>query len=86
VGKDSVHKEPFQGADLYVFRYVRRPDGWHLANSKPCRDCIKLIKKAKIRRVYYSVGENHSEWPVACEKVRDLKSGHVSSGRANRNG
>jgi len=39
-----------EGADIYVTRHT--PTG--MAMSKPCADCMKAIKVAGIRRIYYT--------------------------------
>lgn len=39
-----------EGADIYVTRHT--PTG--MAMSKPCDNCMKAIKKAGIRRIYYT--------------------------------
>lgn len=46
--------------------------------SKPCKHCIKLIKQAKIRKVYYSVDDG-----VIVIGAKDIESDHVSFGRRN---
>jgi deoxycytidylate deaminase len=59
-----------------VFRYHK---GTHeLANSRPCKRCIKIMKKNRIKNVYYSTNKGD----IVKEKVEsmDIKSAHVSSG------
>lgn len=77
---------PYEGADLYVFRYRQIADGtWALGNSKPCMHCTALIKTAKIKNVYYSysnyLGNNQYECGIMKERVRDLETDHISFGR-----
>lgn len=51
-----VNKEQSQGATLIVVR-TRQSDGL-LGLAKPCRDlCIKEIKEAGIRKIFYSTNE-----------------------------
>ncbi len=42
--------EGYLGADMYVVRITR---GDSMATSKPCRDCMVLIKEAGIKSVTY---------------------------------
>jgi hypothetical protein len=77
---------PYAGADLYVFRYKHLPDGtWVLGNSKPCAQCLKLIKKAKIKNVYYSVATYHSDGTfttgIIRERAKNMTTDHISFGR-----
>jgi len=39
-----------EGADIYVTRHT--PTG--MAMSKPCNNCMEVIKAAGIRRIYYT--------------------------------
>jgi deoxycytidylate deaminase len=48
-----------EGATLYVARVKR--DGF-LGLAMPCRRCKYLIEKAGIRKVYYTVESNYSDW------------------------
>lgn len=48
----GIPKSKLRGATLFVFRV--RADGSY-ANSRPCEDCQKFIKKMGISRVYYSI-------------------------------
>ena len=47
-----------------------------LANSKCCEDCINIMKKVGIRKVYYSDKEGN----IICEKVNNM-SNEKSRGR-----
>ena len=67
-------------ADLYVFRFKKIKDEWVLRNSKPCADCTLLIKRAGIRRVYYSF-HTDQESGVVKTKATELESDYVSHGR-----
>lgn len=44
--------------------------------SKPCKRCIKLIKQAGIRKVYYSVDNG-----VVVINAKYIKSDHLSFGQ-----
>jgi deoxycytidylate deaminase len=69
----NVKKEIY---DIVVFRYNKST--LELANSRPCSRCIKLLKKNKIKNVYYSTDSKE----ILKEKVKDMdeESAHVSSG------
>ena len=55
---------------------IRVSDG-KLANSKPCVNCIKLMKQANIYKVYYSTGLDDN--PVESCLVKKIHSTHVSA-------
>ena len=81
LGKGIV---PYEGMDMYIFRYRYMKDGsWELANSKPCRDCVKLIQTSKIKKVYYSVSGSKGQG-IICIKASELVSDHVSHGRRHK--
>ena len=44
------------GATVYVAR-IRTGDG-AFANAKPCKDCMKVLKSRRVKRVYYTIGQN----------------------------
>lgn len=44
------------GADIYVYRETK---SGMLANSKPCKYCYQMLKRAGIRRVYYTVDNGY---------------------------
>lgn len=46
-----------KGATVYLARTIANGQ-W--ANSKPCPDCVRAMRRAKVRRVYYTSGPN--EW------------------------
>ena len=45
-------------------------------SSKPCRDCIELLKTIGIQRIYYST-DTHK---IVCERLDTISSNHVSWG------
>ena len=49
----ASNKKHLFGADLYVAR-VMRSQGEPLGISKPCRMCMKMIRAAGIKRMYYT--------------------------------
>jgi deoxycytidylate deaminase len=75
------HNEFYAGADLYVFRFKQTESGeWEIRNSKPCADCAQLIKKSRIRKVYYSTYDHRGKG-VEMVKATHLRSNHISFGR-----
>ena len=57
----------FKKCDLIVVRNT-------LSNSKPCKHCLKELKKYGIRRVYYSYNKN-----LLMEKVSEMKTEYITS-------
>ena len=53
----SVGMDNCSGTSVYVLRVFS--DGT-IANSKPCEQCIRLMTLAKVRKVYYSTGDETS--------------------------
>lgn len=49
--------------------------GGQLTNSKPCQDCIKVMQRYKIHKVYYSVPGG-----FMVEKVSSISNERVSYG------
>jgi hypothetical protein len=70
--KKTVKKIP-RKINIMVIRYNSNGE---LMGSKPCRDCIELLKVMGISRVYYSTDEHK----IACIRLMDLHSDHVSWG------
>jgi hypothetical protein len=44
------------GSTIYVVR-ISRKDGL-LTDSKPCNDCIRSMKRLKVKTIYYSITPN----------------------------
>ena len=67
--KSGVH-------DIVVFRHYTGTQT--LANSRPCKRCIKIMQKSKIKNVYYSTECGD----IVCERVdnMDATSAHITSG------
>ena len=55
----AIRKARWKGGTLYVARVNRHGA---VKNSKPCLDCIELIRASRINRVCYSIGPN--EWGI----------------------
>jgi len=55
-----------KGADMFVVRLAGNGVGF--ANSRPCRDCLLVIKRYRLGRVFYST-ENGS---VVVRKVNEM--------------
>ena len=62
--------------DIVVFRYHKGTG--ELANSRPCQRCIKIMKKNRIKNVYYSTNTQ----TIVREKVNDMdtSTAHITSG------
>jgi deoxycytidylate deaminase len=58
--------------DLVVVRVNKLGE---ICNSRPCHNCLNMMKSVGIRRVYYSVGSEM----VICENVKDMISIQSSS-------
>ena len=58
--------------DLVVIRVNKLGEA---SNSRPCHNCLNMMKSVGIRRVYYSVGPD----TVICENVKDMISIQSSS-------
>lgn len=71
--KQKKHKAKI-GCDLLVIRIDRNGN---LQNSKPCSECVQLLKQHCINRVYYS----NSLGEIVCEKVCQMATTYLSAGR-----
>jgi deoxycytidylate deaminase len=79
---DGLFDKRYHGAVLYVFRYKLDNEGcWTVENSRPCADCVDLIRRVGIKKVYYSVKNEEGDRGVEVIKVRDLYSTYISIGR-----
>lgn len=58
---DVENKKDLQGSVLYVYREHKNGQP---ANSKPCKYCKMLIKKAGIKKVYYTNNGTYEEYDV----------------------
>ena len=61
--------------DMVVVRVSS--DGRDLLNSRPCSECIVLLRLFCVRNVFYSTGD---ERVIACERVKDMVDGRVTTG------
>lgn len=52
------HNKSFEGATIYVVR-IKKDGSYGMA--KPCKHCVKLCRKAGIKKVFYST-QNGIEW------------------------
>ena len=57
--------------DIYVVRLSK--NGEYLANSKPCVECVKTMKKAGVDKIIYSNGNGE----IVSEKVDAIQSDHM---------
>lgn len=58
--------------DLIVIRINKTNQ---LCNARPCYNCLELMKKIGVRRVYYSINSNE----IICENIKDMISIQVTS-------
>ena len=61
----------FKKIDIIVYR-VGNDD--QLLESKPCSECIKVLKKFNVKGVYYSKRNG----TICYERIRNIKSNHLS--------
>lgn len=68
----GVNTKDLRGSDIYVARMMRTKPQPVRGMSRPCEHCIKLIRKAGIKRMYYTIlnphNHNKGEWNM--ERVR----------------
>lgn len=63
---------------MYVVRIMA--DGT-FGESKPCNNCIQILKKCQIYRVFYSVrNPETNDLCYKVEKIAEINADHVSSG------
>jgi hypothetical protein len=74
--RDIDNLKQLKNVDLIVIRISKNGD---LKNSKPCIDCLKILKKAKCNRIYYS-DENGQ---ITMEKIKHMKSTHICCFKRN---
>ena len=66
------------GTDVYVIRTMANNK---FGNSKPCENCIRILKRCQIYRVYYSVSNlENTELLYKMEKLTTIVPDHVSRG------
>lgn len=61
--------------DLFVIRVSNKNDQEQLVNARPCENCLNMMKKIGINRVYYSDDDGN----IISENVKDMISLHSSS-------
>lgn len=57
--------------DIFVIRINANND---LVNSRPCYNCLSMMKAVKIHRVFYSINGN-----IECERITEMISINASS-------
>lgn len=65
-------KKNNQNLDLIVIRVNKLGE---ICNSRPCYNCLNLMKIVGIRKIYYSISESE----LVCENVKDMISIHSSA-------
>ena len=73
-GIDRMDRRQKRKYNILVVRMAR--DG-KLTNSRPCNDCINILRASGIYKVFYS--NNLGE--IACEKIDAMELLHISIGR-----
>jgi hypothetical protein len=72
VGKQK-YKKLLKKLSQYSIIVLRVGLTGELLNSKPCMDCLKVLKMIGIKKVYYS-DENGN---IIVEKIKNMESNHV---------
>lgn len=54
--RKGFNKSILQHCTLYVIRIGRKNANYPLKLSKPCENCVSIMKKHKIKKVYWSIG------------------------------
>jgi len=57
----GVNKHDLVGMDIYVARRMRSK-GEPLGMSRPCKQCLKMIRTAGIKRIYYT--NRQGDWQM----------------------
>ena len=70
----SFKNRYFNKCNVYVVRISNNKQDY--LNSKPCYNCIKILKHYNLSKTYYS-SENNS---FSVEKIKDIESNHLSQG------
>ena len=77
--KKIIHK--FSKISLVVIKFNSKEDKNNIINhnkcmglSKPCTNCIKVMKLFNMRDVYYS----DIDGEIVCEKIKNISSSHKS--------
>ena len=65
-------RKKFSKIDLIVIK--RSGSSENLGSSRPCRDCLKVLKILHLNIVYYSTALGD----IVHEKIRDMTSTHVA--------
>jgi hypothetical protein len=55
---------------------IRYNSNGELMSSKPCRDCIELLRTIGIQRIYYSTDQHQ----IVFERLDTISSKHISWG------
>ena len=74
--EEKILKYKNKGVTLYVIRIIVSDGEIVLKESKPCRDCSKLINDYGIKKVVYSTTDG-----IMLEKGKLFNNEHISSSR-----
>ena len=63
-------------SEIIVIRISNDPKIHHYLESRPCSECIKMLKKLRIKNVYYS----NFNGEIIKESVKIMKPTHITHG------
>jgi deoxycytidylate deaminase len=63
-------------AEIIVVRKPNSPNINHYLESRPCNECVKMMKKLGIKKVHYS----NEDGKMITEKVKDMEFKHNTPG------
>lgn len=69
--------------DIYVVRIKELNGELSTRNSKPCSNCIQMLRWLGIRKIYYTTGDLTND-EYTCEKIIDIESDHISIANRDR--
>lgn len=69
------YDESYQARKINIM-VVRVTRNGCLANARPCRKCVRMMKDLRVKKVFYSSGKDSE---IVCENVRDIFSIQDSS-------
>lgn len=73
----KIKNTKFSGLDIIVIRVNENSN--KLLNSRPCNNCIDILKSKGIRKVHYSTSDGN----IVIEYVQNMDKLHVSSWNRN---
>jgi deoxycytidylate deaminase len=64
--------------DVFIIRVINNNGNYKLTYSKPCKNCLSLMKKYYVKRIFYTITENNNDIIYNMEKINDIFSEHLS--------